>query len=106
MPSELQFTDGFAVGYSFAVPECFHDALHRNKFSIGDVFYDHRSAYSKPWNDALQHISISLQVTDELGDIVRFSILQPDAAKSQLIRKEERSVSSADFGQILRTGIL
>jgi hypothetical protein len=105
MPSEITFTDGFAADYSFAVPECFREALSKGQFSAGDVFYDHRSAYQKKWGEALSDISLSLQVNASLGGQVHFSILRPDAAKSRILRVAEQTVSSEEFREILKRGL-
>jgi len=105
MPSNLEFKDGYAVGFAFVIPECFRDAVEKNKYSVGDVFYDHVAAYRKVWSEALQEFSVSLQVKESFGGRVRFAIYEPDSAKKTLILREEKAVSADQFGDILKSGI-
>ena len=105
MPSNLEFENGYAVGFAFAIPECFRDAIEKNKYSVGDVFYDHVSAYGKVWSEALREFSVSLQVKENLGGRVRFAIYEPDSAKKTLILREEKTVSADEFGDILKSGV-
>ena len=102
---KVEFEGGFAVGYTFAVPECFREALEKDKFAEGDVFYDHRKAYEVAWGEALSHISVSLQVRDNLAGMVRFSILRPNSGRTGLVVAEERRVTAEEFGEILRMGL-
>ncbi len=87
------------------IPECFRDAIEKNKYSAGDVFYDHVSAYRKVWSEALLDFSISIQVKESLGGKVRFAIYEPDSAKKILILREEKAVSVDEFGALLKSGL-
>ena len=105
MTSNLEFKDGYAVGYSFAIPECFRDAIEKNQYSVGDVFYDNAVAYRKVWSEALHEFSISIQVKDSLGGRVRFAIYEPDGSKKALILREEKTLSEDEFGALLKSGL-
>ncbi|MBW8782715.1 MAG: hypothetical protein JF599_12640 [Verrucomicrobia bacterium] len=105
MRSNVEFKDGYAVGFSFAIPECFRDAIERNRFSVGDIFYDHIAPYEKVWDEALLELSISLQVNESLGGRVRFAIYESDSAKKTLIFRGEKTVSEDEFGDILKFGM-
>jgi hypothetical protein len=78
------FLDGYAVGWRFAVPEAFKDALDIKptprqignrtvniptqgklfNFIQGSILYDTRLAYDLEWGEALKHIKLSLQVVE------------------------------------------
>lgn len=85
------FSDGFAAGWHFAVPDAYMECLDirltarvarvaqpdgsvrrvsmlvptqgpNYTFTRGDTFYDARAAYSQPWAEALQSIQKSVRV--------------------------------------------
>lgn len=105
MPSKIEFKDGFAVGYAFAIPEAFRDALTRDAFSTGDVFYDDRAAYLLQWREALSKISVVLKIVDILGGRVRFVRYRPDPIIGTVVRLQEETVPSEIFGLLLKNGL-
>lgn len=105
MAEEIDFSDGYAAGYAFAVPACFRSSLERCAFYPGDLFYDNRSAYEKPWAIALAEIRFALQVTQDLVGRVRFAVLVPNVDQSRLICVGASETSSAEFKQLLRSGL-
>ena len=78
------FLDGYTVGWRFAVPEAFKDALDIKStprqignrsvnvitqgklfnFNQGSILYDTRLAYDLEWGEALKHIKLSLQIEE------------------------------------------
>lgn len=78
------FQNGYAMGWRFAVTEAFKDALdikltprkvgtrtdnvwtQGNQFNFiqGSVFYDTRLAYELTWGEALEHLTLSVQIAE------------------------------------------
>ncbi|WP_269537634.1 hypothetical protein [Cerasicoccus fimbriatus] len=105
MTTKISFKDGYADGYEFAIPENFKESLTREKFSVGDVFYNDRSAYESPWNEALRKFTVCLQVVQSLPNSIRFKVLRPNGEKNALETLEIDSVKVDKFHEILKSGL-
>lgn len=101
----LVFENGYAEGFQFALPESFRDPLTRKRFSVGDVFYDTRTAYELTWGEALKSITVCLQIQQSLPNSIRFSVLKPNKERKALETTETRSVDVDGFIEILKSGL-
>jgi hypothetical protein len=131
----------YTQDWYMCVPKCFNDALdikkttrvERNEegkrieklvwtqgaafsFKIGDVLYDTPLAYRLPWTEALQHITIALQVkqvvdrpesdgpeTRSTSDVL-FGMFAPDALNMRLNKVGEYTLPQHAFVRFLIAG--
>ena len=52
----------FFLGFKWAVPVAFSDAVALCRFEEGDILYDTPKAYDEEWGEASKHIEYSMQV--------------------------------------------
>lgn len=130
------FKDGYAKGWSFAVPASFKDNLDIRwteriitrkdesgekiktnvlswtqgtdyKFSHGDCLYDTRLAYDLNWSEALNHLRLMIQVAPSpSSNNVSFALLRPNKAMSGIEKIARLECSQKDFVTLLKSGIL
>lgn len=50
--------EDYFLGFKWALPKSFKDALAKCFFNVGDIIYDTPKAYSLSWGEALNHIKI------------------------------------------------
>ncbi|MCH6258647.1 hypothetical protein MLD52_18950 [Puniceicoccaceae bacterium K14] len=105
MSSNIEFKNGFAEGFEFALPECFRDPLNRKNFSVGDVFYDNRSAYDSTWGEALKSFTVCLQIQQSFPSFIKFSIQKPNKERNALETVDTKTATVDDFYDILKTGL-
>lgn len=53
-------------GFEWAIPSAFTSALAKCKFEEGDVLYDHPSAYTEEWSEALKWLKFGVQIVKPL----------------------------------------
>jgi hypothetical protein len=98
----VSFKDGFAEDFGMAVPECFHDSLAKERFKVGDLFYNDRRGYLSKWSDAIRHISYAIQVVETSGDVVTYTPLIME--RSQLVRLKKVTKPVKEFIGWLKDG--
>lgn len=103
----IRFEDGFAVGFSMAIPSVFMDALNNRSPNLkaGDIFFDSREPYKQsPWSKCLKYVNRIIQVDDNMtgGRTVRFSVFENTS--SGLIRTGTHTLSWWRFLKLLRSG--
>lgn len=99
------FKDGFATGFSFAVPDAFSDSLEKGVFNQGDTFYDSPDAYKLEWAKYLKKAKHILQVDGFTGSKINLKVLSPSPDKNSVLEKERRCVSSDELIEILEKGL-
>jgi len=52
----------YFIGFKWALPKSFADALSKCLFEVGDVIYDNPQAYALSWGEAKNHINNSIQI--------------------------------------------
>jgi hypothetical protein len=84
-------------------------------FKRGDTVYDTPEAY-KVWSDALKHIGLCVQIktasnvglsqgnSERFSGSVTFSIMTPDKNRSQILDRDEHTMSQDDFVRFLIAG--
>jgi hypothetical protein len=102
---KIEFENGFASGFTVAVPDCFRNALNNGQFSEGDILYSNKSAYEKVWNEALKDLQYSIEVCSIASDKVEYRLWVPNFDQSKLEPKETNEVSTESFIELLRIGI-
>jgi hypothetical protein len=126
----------YTQDWYMCVPKCFNDALDIKQtprvervqerkiekliwtqgsafsFKVGDIIYNIPSAYSLPWSEALQHMTVTVQVkqiidkiksTESTSDIV-FEIFAPDITNNKLNKLGEYTLSQNMFVKFLING--
>ncbi len=101
---KLTFMNGYAEGFTMAVPECFRAALEKERFDRGDTFYDTKLAYNGTWADGITHLSYCLQVVDFVGGYVEFMVLQPKGKPAKLECVSRAREPVANFIYYLKNG--
>jgi len=104
MPSSVSFSEGFASGFRFAIPAAFAESLRTETFSAGDIFYDSRSAYTKPWGDALHDINHCLQVGAVFGLRLKIHHFVPTNQRDALHKMEDITLSPEELVTLLLKG--
>ena len=102
---KIEFENGFARGFAFAVPDCFSNALNTGQFSKGDILYSDKSAYEKVWSEALKDLGYSIQVCSVASDKVKYRLSIPNFDHSKLELKETNEISTEGFIELLRVGV-
>lgn len=124
--------DGYSTNAAFIIPEAFRAAFgirmntakqwaqstHRH-FERGDVFYNHKAAYTESWSTALQHITRVIQVNrvfsnegkeineseyDEQAHVIEIIMYQPNPERTGLTRTETRPCTPIELSKLLMTG--
>lgn len=78
-------------------------------FKEGDVFYDHKNAYKKPWGEALNDIQFSLQIKSseeaigEYPGLVNFDVFCNQ--KKNLVKIDNLTCSQDEFVMLLQVGL-
>ena len=101
-PPPIEFNEnGYSTNTAFIIPTAFRSAfgIHMNAqgvwtqgkhrhFERGDRFYDHLSAYTAPWHEALKHLNRIIQVnrifTDQ-GKEISETVYQGEARSLEII---------------------
>jgi hypothetical protein len=102
---KIEFENGFARGFTFAVPDCFKNALNNGLFSEGDILYSNKSAYEKVWSEALKDLDYSIEICGVASDQIKYKLLIPNLDRSKLEFKETSEASTEDFIELLRSGV-
>jgi hypothetical protein len=102
---KAQFKDGYAFGYKMAVGECFREALEKESFNTGDIFYDTPVVYYLKWKDALLYVNCAFHVVSSNDGDITFNVLIPSANRGSLILKETKTMSVSGFIINLQRGL-
>lgn len=123
---------GYSTNTAFIIPTAFRAAfgIHMNAQSVwtqgkhrhferGDRFYDHLSAYTDPWHEALKHLNRIIQVnrifTDQGKEIndteyqgearsLEVIIFKPNAEHNGLERLNTRPCTPHQLAEFLLSG--
>lgn len=146
------FSSGYAADWAFVVRPCNFDALDikrqatlvvdgKNKkprkskvltqgfsfnFTRGQIFYNDKAAYTEVWRDALQTLSVSLQVDSSTATrsvpvvkwngkryerrevliygSVNFSVYKPNAERTKVEKISSHTCRQDEFVNLLKTG--
>ncbi|MEI6972390.1 MAG: hypothetical protein WCL44_12845 [bacterium] len=99
---EVQFEDGYAVGWTMCIPDCFKDSLKTKTFQVGDVFYDTPKAYAGTWAEALHHIHLSIQIQSFGVAGVGYAVFAPNEGRTAVVQVATRSLPVEEFIRCLK----
>lgn len=103
---EINFVDGYAEGWAWAVPKTFKDPLETGKIKDGYVFYNSRKAYGfKTWSEWLKSENpVSIQVKSVIDGIIIVEVYVPNEKKTAVIMKKTTTFTHQGLIELLRTG--
>ncbi len=104
--TRLLFRDGFAIGYSAAIPESFAEAIYKEELSEGDVFFSNRSGYDSCWADAIKCLEWVVQIRESMtgGKTVLFEVMRTNSRQRHLESVGIFKLHWDDFLDRLKTG--
>lgn len=102
---EINFVDGYAEGWAWAVPETFKSPLEIGNIKEGYAFYNSRIAYDEKWLTWLQSENpVSIQVKSVIDGIVIVEVYVPNEKKTAVIMKKTATFTHQGLIDLLRTG--
>ena len=101
---QVEFQNGYAVGWAMCVPECFKDSLRTKAFAVGDVFYDTAKGYEGTWAEALHHIKLFVQIRSLGPQSVTCAFFRPSKDRTAVVQVETKSIPVEEFIMCLKEG--